>query len=47
VATTTKYRDTLLELKSTKENIAKLNIDLIVARTIVSENALFAEYIKE
>jgi hypothetical protein len=47
VTTTTNYRDALLELKATKEDIAKLNIDLIVARNLVSENALFTEHVKE
>jgi hypothetical protein len=47
MATTTKYRDALLELKVTKEGIAKLNIDLIIARNLVSENALFVEHVKE
>jgi predicted RNase H-like nuclease (RuvC/YqgF family) len=47
VATITNYRDALLELKATKEDIAKLSIDLIVTRNLVSENALFAEHVKE
>jgi predicted RNase H-like nuclease (RuvC/YqgF family) len=47
MATTTKYRDALLELKSTEEDIAKLSIDLIVAVNMVSENALFTEHVKE
>jgi hypothetical protein len=47
VVTTTKYHDALLELKATKEVISKLSIDLIIARNLVSENALFAEYVKE
>jgi hypothetical protein len=47
VATTTKYHDTQLELKATEEDIAKLSIALIVARKLVSENALFAEHVKE
>jgi hypothetical protein len=44
---TIKYRDALLKLKATKEDIAKLIIDLIVDRNLVSENALFTEHVKE
>jgi hypothetical protein len=47
MATNTKYRDALLKLKAKKEDIGKLSIDLIISRNLVSENALFAENIKE
>jgi hypothetical protein len=47
VATITKYHGALLEIKATKEDIVNLSTDLLIARNLVSENALFTEYVKE
>jgi hypothetical protein len=44
---TTKYRDTLTTIKENQQKLAMMASELVVARNMLSETALFAELMKE
>jgi hypothetical protein len=44
---TTKYRDTLITIKANQQQLAMMASELVVARNMLSETALFAELTKE
>jgi hypothetical protein len=44
---TTKYRDTLITIRANQQQLAMMSSELVVARNMLSETALFAELMKE